>query len=173
MWLQKVEAGRVLVFEVFIFLDFLEGLGLGDDEAIKIIDDVGDFLADDEAEVDVGAYWEVVHPVDYGPQVSFEDPAVLAGWDPLDELLESEPFDEFPDVDSVVLVDERVNDLEIGRHINEFRLAFDGLIQEPALVVHLVVIQSQASHFLLWNLVQDVAVVVVLHDLQNLDLIAA
>lgn len=138
---------------------------------VEVVDDVLEFVLEDLAELGVDVGTEVVEAVHEAADVAFEGPAA-SGFDEVEhEVFEGVAFEQFADVDDVVVVDQGGHDLEEGAEVGEFGTHFDC----GAVAVFLFVLCYEFFYFvtdvLLRAFDHDVSIAVVLHDFEDLDLV--
>ena len=144
------------------------GALLNTDVGVKVEDDGGDFLVDDGIEVGVGACAKVEHSVEDPSDISFQEPAVATSLYEPTEFFKGIPLDELANVDVVVVIDERDDYLEETSGIEQIWGAYNiiGLSD----VVFVVLVHHRLNLFL-GVLEDDGLIVIVLHDLEDEDLV--
>ena len=165
------EPDGVLELEV---LDIGDGvIALDEDVAVEVLDYVVELLVYDLLHVDLDLGLEVVHSVDEAADVPLEGPAGVRLLQPLQQLLEGVALLEFAHVDGALVVDEALHDLEVGDEVGEFGADVDLLAVEVLLegLVALDVVPDEVLDHAGVNVEEDVGVGVVLHYLEDEDLV--
>ena len=165
------EPNGVLELEV---LDVGDGvIALDEDVAVEVLDYVVELLVYDLLHVDLDLGLEVVHSVDEAADVPLEGPAGVRLLQPLQQLLEGVALLEFAHVDGALVVDEALHDLEVGDEVGEFGADVDLLAVEVLLegLVAIDVVPDEVLDHVGVDVEEDVGVGVVLHDLEDEDLV--
>jgi hypothetical protein len=122
--------------------------------------------ADDGLEEDVDSWLEVVEPVEQSPDVAFERPACATGLNQSHKVVERVSFHKFPDVDSIVIINERAQNLkergdigQPGTHNNFFTV----------LILLFILLNERCN--LVLNRDHNIMIAIILHNFQNLNLI--
>ena len=120
------------------------------------------------SEVEFNSFLEIVKSIDKSSDISFEWPASFSLLDQSNKIVKGISLDEFANIDRVAVIDKRGHDLvetakigKFGAHYNLFTVS----------VIVLVFFNQRSNVILSWY--HDILIWVILHYLQNLNLVTS